>query len=668
MGNSNASPAPQSPPSFGSQPVPPLGPPLPNLPGPLDPIQPATKPEHRIQIEAESMLVSPEIVFRGESASPAQVKSRGGFAPRTHFQSPDAFKLWPVQLQRERGVVIDTAYVSTSRYFEVARSYPPGGLNRYVYCIRGTPNMVDVAASLGPHLLVDEAEFAALGGIHWTQVIGWIEASDIRDDYLVDEFSNDNFDRLKSQGKLHENPDYDVKWDKFTAGRAAPELVGFPQGHVARSQAPWNAFLDKPVKDYALDLIRPNMGVLGFGRDFPLQLQAERLKPAHIVFYGDYLWPKEAKRQGGFRTSADGISKLRPLSVTAYSINTMRNQEKLGRHPESYFLATHDMFGAAAADAAAKAAKFGGQFHPIVYTVHATPNMVRAGNKIAAAGGIVWSQVMAWTQVPHGYSLPQQSVPWRQQMLDHFKEAHERGIGRLFEENPDYDPKFDQYTSNQSPQPQLFGERNAQRNLINFIKENGQAVGFGDKFPLVNAPQATYTQDSALEEAHNAETAPHKPGFFERISAFVKNNKVATALLPAVAVANLVPGLGEIVDAAEWAALSTSAVEEAGLTLEGVGVAMAGEESTVAGAQVVMGDTEIVEAQQAVAESIGGRIGRRVGENVGKSVEEGVRESVRHGVGNKDQSILDALSRAPKVPSHVPGGKPGRIKVVEKSS
>ncbi|PHH66826.1 putative enterotoxin [Ophiocordyceps australis] len=607
---------------------------------------PVKNPKPQIQVEAKP----PEVVFRGESASPAKVKSRGGFTPRTRFQSPDAFKLWPVQLPRARGAVIDTAYVSTSRYFEVARSYPPGGLNRYVYCIRGTPNMVDVAASLGRHLVVDEAEFAALGGIHWTQVLGWIEASDIRDDYLVDEFSNDNFDRLKRQGKLHENPDYDAKWDKFTAGRAAPELVGFPKDHAARNQEPWNRFLDKSVKDYALDFIRPNKDALGFGKDFPLQLQAERPKPAKVVFYGDYLWPKEAKRQGGFRTSADGLSKLRPPPVTAYNINTMLHQDKLGLHPESFFLAAHETFGAAAAEAAAKAAKFGGQFDPVVYTVHVTPNMVRAGNRIAAAGGIVWSQVMTWTQVPHDYSLPRQSVPRRQQLYKQFKEAHERGVKRLFEKNPDYDTKFDQYASNPSPQPQLFGERNAQRKLVSFIKENGQAVGFADEFPLVNAPRAMYGQESRLVKANNPETAPHQPGFFEQVSSFVKSNAIAIALLPAVAVANLIPGLGELADAAEWAALSAGAVEEAGLTLESMAVIE--QESTVMGGEALIADSGLVEAEQGGAES----------------AEEGVEEGVEESAGDNDQSIQEALSRAPEVPSHVPGGKHGRVRVLEKSS
>lgn len=124
-----------------------------------------------------------------------------------------------------------------------------------------------------------------------------------------------------------------------------------------------------------------------------------------VVFYGDHLWPAEAKRQGGFLTPADTL-KFTGWQVppTAYTIRTFLDSHKPSLHPESFFAEAHHTFGAAAEEAVAKAAKYGGQFDPVVYMVHGTPNMVPVEGKVAVAGGIVWPQVIAWTQVPSSYA------------------------------------------------------------------------------------------------------------------------------------------------------------------------------------------------------------------------------------------------------------------------
>lgn len=264
-----ATPAPQGPPVPDRPPVPP---PRPNPPPPLPPQRPA-EPEKppRVNFDTDP---NPEFVFRGESLSWEEVKERGGFFPRTSYESPGAYELWPVQLQRERGATIDTAYVSTSYYFEVARSYPSLN-NRFVYRIRGTPNFIDIPRSLGQHIVVDEAEFAALGGISWKQVHGWIDSSHIRDDMVVDEFSNTNFDRLQNEGKYVMNSDYDPRFDAFRAGGGAPQLVGFPEGHPARNQEPWKSFQARSAKEYAIEFMAANGKGVGWSGQFPLLKPAE---------------------------------------------------------------------------------------------------------------------------------------------------------------------------------------------------------------------------------------------------------------------------------------------------------------------------------------------------------------------------------------------------------
>lgn len=57
---------------------------------------------------------------------------------------------------------------------------------------------------------------------------------------------------------------------------------------------------------------------------------------------------------------------------------------------------------------------------------------------------------------------------------------------------------------------------------------------------------------------------------FEEAWDFIKGHPVAMAILPAVAALYLIPGVGEIVDAAEFATLSTEAVESTGLVIEGM--------------------------------------------------------------------------------------------------
>ncbi|KAK2590466.1 hypothetical protein QQS21_011853 [Conoideocrella luteorostrata] len=270
----------------------PQPPPIPPRPSPAKlqppvPEAPTTKPPAK----EFSTSRNPEYVFRGSFSDPETVAARGGWTPRTTFENEAAFELYNIQLQRPAGAVIDTAYVSTSEFFEIARSYPTAN-NQYIYRIRGTPNMVDMSRTFGQYINVDEAEFAALGVIRWEQVHGWIKSSDIVDQYVVDEFSNHNFERLSKAGKYTLNKSYDRKFDNFKAGGAAPQLAGFPENHPARQQEPWKASQNhvKSPKDFAIEFMKDHGNAVGWDSNvkFPLANSPDmKMSPKQVSATGD---------------------------------------------------------------------------------------------------------------------------------------------------------------------------------------------------------------------------------------------------------------------------------------------------------------------------------------------------------------------------------------------
>ncbi|KAF4513216.1 hypothetical protein G6O67_000514 [Ophiocordyceps sinensis] len=271
-----------------------------------------------------------------------------------------------------------------------------------------------------------------------------------------------------------------------------------------------------------------------------------------IVFYGDYLWPDEAKKQGGFL----------PRSTTppgpTYDVDPppVQGGEKVEIDWPTLLVPTYPTLGAAAKHAAEVAAKETKGFGGVVYAVHATPNMVSSGNDSAAVGGILWTQVLGWMQVPEGYSPPRQVTPRRAKLRVHFERAIKES-NELFQQNKDYDAKFDRYNITVDV-PQQF---HTIEDLSAFMKDKGQAVGWRGGFPLFEPPQVIDGAASKAAKTSNAVAAPHEPGKLDKIGGYVKSHIWAIALLPAVAVLNFIPGLGEAADAAEVAALCADSVE-----------------------------------------------------------------------------------------------------------
>ncbi|KAK8914712.1 Heat-labile enterotoxin A chain [Metarhizium anisopliae] len=555
-----------------------------------------------------------DYVFRGDDRDPTAIKKTGGFKPTENtYNDQLAFSLH-AHIDHTQG---DTAYVSTSKSFGVAVQFAT--TEGWVYRVHRLGNMIDTNAALRDPPAAEQQEFAALGGVPYDAIEGWWQVPKTLD---VPEFSEDQAKELdrdyaaKYQNNFIQNPDFNFEKYKNEQvqgpGEDVDVLASMPEEDPNKwDDTYWEGLRNTDFKTSALSFMNKHASSLGWkaNQQFPLALWEEgsgeppakkpkveetagpsgQTVPASTapkyVFYGDYLWPAEAKRQGGFLTPADSLATIRNPPVTAYTLNTHLNRDKLKLHPETYFVAAHQTFGAAAKEAVKKAAKFGGQFDPVVYLVHATPHMFKVGNELAVPGGMVWGQVRGWTQVPRDYALPEKTPKTKQELHEHFEKAYKAKPKVVFQKNPDYDSKFDQYTATEKEQPQLVGSRKASRELTNFMKEHGSAVGFQDKFPLFTAPKVITGEASAA--AKNVEPAPHEEeGVLEQVWDFVKAHAVAIALLPAVAALNLIPGVGEVADAFEFAALSTEAAEGTGLVLEGTTAleegAVIGEEGTVA--------------------------------------------------------------------------------------
>ena len=179
----------------------------------------------------------PEFVYRADTRAPNEVRRTGGFIAR----GVDASR---------PGTIVDlslynhatghagpqndySGYVATTTDF--MRGYrwlwdQGGGFRSgYVYTIRPTANFVDVNASLGRFLdpiIRQENEWAAMGRIHWYQVVGWRSVAE------------------PPATPMTPNPEYNPNHIAFTLPPAAsqPELAHFPVGHAAWNEMPWVEF------------------------------------------------------------------------------------------------------------------------------------------------------------------------------------------------------------------------------------------------------------------------------------------------------------------------------------------------------------------------------------------------------------------------------------------
>ncbi|MCL6229906.1 enterotoxin A family protein [Bartonella bilalgolemii] len=195
-------------------------------------------------------------VYRATMQSPEEIKREGGFLSRgmdgtRPNQPPPDINLWNHVTGNATGMARhNSGYVSTTINRTIAIDWVNDRLNHngYVYHIRATPNFIDVNASLGGYSPYhDEEEIAALGMIHWNQIIGWESV------------------RGETVGDFVPNPDYREQLYMYLAGGGAqPQLAAFPDRHPAWGEEKWKKYAECTSKSFC----SPKKSPQQFGTDW----------------------------------------------------------------------------------------------------------------------------------------------------------------------------------------------------------------------------------------------------------------------------------------------------------------------------------------------------------------------------------------------------------------
>ncbi|WP_413183772.1 enterotoxin A family protein [Paraburkholderia sacchari] len=187
---------------------------------------------------------TPSVFYRPSTLSPEDVKKgQGFFATDTSLRNVN-LDAHDAEVSAKSGVVDGSGYLGAFSNEDVAQRKlaAMGSQNGYVYDIAASPNMVDVAGSLGNGnaRAPADGEVAAMGSIDWTQVRGW---------------------RQMNNGQLgvyQANPDY--RWDVYDALRTAgarPELARFSPENPAWKDDAHKAFVT-PVQEDGKTLYAPH--------------------------------------------------------------------------------------------------------------------------------------------------------------------------------------------------------------------------------------------------------------------------------------------------------------------------------------------------------------------------------------------------------------------------
>ncbi|KAF4587881.1 putative enterotoxin [Ophiocordyceps camponoti-floridani] len=172
---------------------------------------PAIRPRSAISGDWQALVHLPD------SRTPEEIKRDGGFLPARPPQSDEAFSLY---LHATRHVEMESAYgddcifLSTTRKFTLAAEEIKKQGQGWVYIIYPSPNMFDQSKSLSDHDPHPESEtVVAVGGIHWSQVLGWVHVSHRKRDRVI-----------------APNPDFDRSWLALPLTGPQPQLAGFCDG------------------------------------------------------------------------------------------------------------------------------------------------------------------------------------------------------------------------------------------------------------------------------------------------------------------------------------------------------------------------------------------------------------------------------------------------------
>ena len=172
----------------------------------------------------------PWVLLRPSTDKPADVAKRGGFDAAVTPLRDVNLSLHNFDIATHEGETDSGGYLGTFETSAVAIARQRHqSENGYIYAIAPSPNMVNVNASLGAHTLgAENHEFAAMGHIDNTQILGWWETKDLKQGHLW---------------HYHDNPAF--RWDVYrrtwTAG-AQPQLARFPIDSAAWHEPEYKRF------------------------------------------------------------------------------------------------------------------------------------------------------------------------------------------------------------------------------------------------------------------------------------------------------------------------------------------------------------------------------------------------------------------------------------------
>jgi hypothetical protein len=252
--------------------------PKPDLPPPPVMIEPRQELKRWASSPTE---LKPDGLFRPSTISPAELKVHGGFdSERTRVSDID-LGVHNLDVASHPHLVDSAGYLGTFRKEKTALERMPGeSANGYIYFVAPTPNMVDVAESLGQRMQAPwDGEVAAMGWIDYPQIRGWREV------------------RNGVPGKYVPNPDY--RWDVYDQTRIAgaqPQLSRLPIDDGIWREAGFSAYVSGGSKS-----------------GDPLKFN-EDPNVTHALFY-DAAWEKVRELN---RRQADGLDYRGSLRLHAY--------------------------------------------------------------------------------------------------------------------------------------------------------------------------------------------------------------------------------------------------------------------------------------------------------------------------------------------------------------
>lgn len=230
----------------------------------------------------------PRLLFRPSTETPEEVNRRGGFDAEWTPLSEINLQMHNFDVASHQGETDSAGYLGTFALPSVAviRQQHQSRAG-YIYVIAASPNMVDVNGSLGPHALERrDKEYAAMGHIDNTQIVGWWRTEDLHNNPAM---------------KYTPNPHF--RWDVYghlrTAG-AQPQLARFPIDSPAWQQPAYRPFATSRQLDGQTSAVipkeDPNRTQAAFYLNAMMKLDQAAVKQSNGE---DYRGPMTIQAYGG---------------------------------------------------------------------------------------------------------------------------------------------------------------------------------------------------------------------------------------------------------------------------------------------------------------------------------------------------------------------------------